>query len=121
MALGTDFSGVLDIDPAWRVVDGKRALAQAVARRLSTPLGSLADHPDYGFDLRSAIGTSMTESQIFQGVQSQVLAEEQVESATIKVTLDDGALEVLINLVTAEEPFEFTVLVDDLAVTAIIP
>ena len=41
-ALGVDLYCISDLDPAGRTVSGNEALAQALARRLQTPRGSLA-------------------------------------------------------------------------------
>lgn len=95
---------------------------QAIARRLSTPLGGLADWPGYGFDLRSVIGTSISDELIRQRVREQVLAEEEVEQAVVKVaSRDDGLMQIQIAIEDADGPFDLTVNISDLEVTAIIP
>lgn len=121
-AEGSDISGVEDIDRAWRVVSGRLALAQAFARRLGTPRGSLPDWPDYGYDLVSAIGTSQTDSQIRQKVQEQATQEEEIEDIETSIErTQDGGVFLKIRLFDGDGPFEFTVNVSDLAIEAIIP
>ena len=85
-AEGSDFAGVDDIDPALRVVSGRLALAQAFARRLTTPVGSLPDWPEYGFDLQSAIGTALTDTQLKQKIRAQAELEEELEDIAISIT-----------------------------------
>lgn len=86
MALASDFAGVLDIDWALSTVKGEMALAQAILRRLTTPLGGLEDDPLYGYDIRDLIGTPVTASIVEQRVREQVLAEEEVDRCAVRVT-----------------------------------
>ena len=60
--LGTDIStpAALDIDPSFATVSGATCLAQALARRLVTPRGTLLDDAGYGTDLRSYLNDSRT-------------------------------------------------------------
>ena len=121
-AEGSDFAGVTDVDPALRVSSGRRALGEAVARRLSTPLGALPDWPSYGYDLTTLIGTSVRDEIIRQNVRAQCIAEEEIERVNISINRpNSSALELAIQLFDAEGPFDLTVLVDELDVTAIIP
>ena len=69
--LGVDVFAVVDLDPAFRLVSGRVAHAQAIARRLGTPRGDLArigDDPDYGTDLRAFVGDDEARALEGEGV-----------------------------------------------------
>ena len=124
MAIGTDFAGALDIDPSWReATSARRALAEAIVRRLTTPLGQLPDYPSYGFDVRGLIGSSLNSSQIRQRVRVQCLAEEEVLAAKVTVAAENGGESITIDIAITdgEGPFALTLAINDLATEAIIP
>lgn len=119
--LGSDIAGALDLDPGLRVVGGRRALADAIVRRLTNPRGVFPDWPDYGFDLQSVIGTTLNASQVRQLITEQCLLEEEVESATVTVEQIGETLSVLVSLQDGTGPFDLTISVSDVSVEAIIP
>ena len=124
--LGTDFGGVNDLDAAWGSVDGRRALAESIARRLITPRGALPDFPDYGFDLVSCIGSAMTDSRIRQRVSEQVFLEEEIQNASVSIVrtnpYGNTALDITVSIdATGVPPFDLTLNVSALGVEAIIP
>ena len=121
MTLASDFSGCEDLDPALREVSGRRALAEAIIRRLTTGTGQLQDHPAYGFNVTELIGTSLSNPRIRQGVLGQVLQEEEVEYATVNVSRNLGAVTIEIVVTDGDGPFDLTINVSDLNVEAIIP
>ena len=121
--LGTDVFAVSDLDASFRLVSGRQALAQAIARRLSTRRGELAvigDDPDYGLDVRDflnddvgAVGTFEIEA----AVSAEVLKDERVASATVTAQIVSGALLLAIGLVDGDGPFRLTLAVSDVTVT----
>lgn len=121
--LGTDFAGGTDLDPAMREQSGERALADAIVRRLTTPRGGLPDFPQYGFDVTTLIGRSLPSNQIAQLVLEQVRLEEEVLEASLDlVTSDDGStITMNLKIESGDGPFDLTVSVSALEVTAIIP
>lgn len=119
--MGVDISGAYDLDPAMRAVSGQRALAERIIRRLTTTLGALQDHPDYGFNIDNLIGTSATDAVIEQGVLGQCFLEEEIDDAALTITRVESSLALQLKLFNAEGPFEFTLSVSDLGVSAIIP
>jgi phage baseplate assembly protein W len=124
MTLGTDFSGDFDLERGLNEVGGSNALAltQAIIRRLSTPLGSLNDFPEYGADLTQYIGTSNPSEAVIQfDVEEQCYQEEEVESVNVTVVVKDTSISVDISGTTAEGPFGLTVSVDELGVSSITP
>jgi hypothetical protein len=118
--LGSDISGIEDLDPALSTVDGRRALAQAVARRYITPAGTHPDDPSYGYDLTDVIGSSVPPEEIEHYALAQARLEEEVEEArcSMSVTgpLDAQAIAMTITLVDAQGPFTFTVVASALTV-----
>lgn len=123
MTLGSDFAGGTELDAALSLQSGQRALGDAIIRRLTTPRGGIPDFPAYGFDVGSLIGRTLTPNAIAQLVLEQVRAEEEVEEAALDVEQsDDGSTITLsIRVVAADGPFDLTLSIDDLGVTAIIP
>lgn len=119
--LGTDFSGVTDLDASLSQVSGRLALAQRVLRRLSTERGSLVGSPTYGYDLASAIGSMLPVSVINQRVREQVLAEPEIEDARVSSTFEakTGLLTVEITAVDADGPFDLVLSVTELTIEAI--
>lgn len=120
MTLASDISGITDIDFALSTVSGRLALAQAILRRLTTPRGQLLGSPTYGYDLLSTVGAPVPASIVRQRVLEQVLAEEEVEDASVTVALANGVLQVSINVEDGKGPFRLTVSASDLTAQAII-
>lgn len=98
--LGVDLYCISDLDPAGRTVTGPEALAQALARRLSTPRGALAaigDDPDYGTDLRDYVGADTgagAEAEIEAAVRAECLKDERVRDVDVTVSIAGRALTV---------------------------
>lgn len=123
MTLGTDIHCVSGLDPLFTIVDGRTALAQAIARRLSTVRGTLAwigDDSDYGYDLRQHLGDDLTPrtlAAIGPRVEAECLADERVRAARADVTLLGSTLRVAITITDAAGPFRLTLAVDAVTVT----
>ena len=115
LALGTDVNWTGDLDPMFSLVGGRLALAQAIARRLSTPTGALAqigDDPDYGFDVKAYCNETVTPSvtsDVQAHVTAQCLQDERVQDAACTVTATPtGAgtiLTITVTLTDAIGPF----------------
>lgn len=116
---GSDLSGVTDIDPTGRSVTGNMLVAEAVARRWSTPAGALIGDPNYGYDLNEKINEDMSDRDIAAmnaELEAQALLDERVATCTVSSTLaDDGVLTVIGKLETALGPFTMTVSVSEAA------
>lgn len=117
MTLGSDISGVDDLDAGLTEVEGRLALAQAILRRFRTPRGTLPEDPAYGEDLTELIGTTLTPLRIEQKVVAQVYAEEEVERASADVTSLNETISISIEVEDAQGPFELTVTSDELQVS----
>lgn len=88
---GTDISCESDIDPDAVDVDGATtlALAQAIARRLDTPRGSLPDDKNYGIDVRSYCNRGVTDNEIQSlagQIRGEVLKDDRVDALTVTVS-----------------------------------
>lgn len=107
---GSDISCIADIDASFAVVTGPTALAQAIARRLTTPRGALPYAPDYGTDVRLWLNDSFTTAQagaLQAAIEQEVEQDERVLSASAFASYDSTAqaLAVSLQLDTAEGPF----------------
>jgi len=118
--LGSDFAGVLSVDYALSTATGRRALANQILRRLTTPRGGLIGAPKYGYDLLSVIGSTVPPSAVEQRVLEQVLEEEEVEDASCSVSFDNGRLTTDIAVVDGDGPFDLTIVASELTVQALI-
>lgn len=119
---GIDVSCVADIDPTFALVSGRRALAQALARRLSTPRGGLFYDGTYGYDLRSQLNAAVDDFggtfAIAAAVEAEVEKDERVLAATAEVTFDASTerLRVAIAIMAADGPFALVLGVDAVTV-----
>jgi phage baseplate assembly protein W len=101
--------GTLDLDPTGALVSGVRAVAESVARRLTTRRGSLLGAPDYGLDVRYFLGDSFDPAGVFaleSAVVDECGKEERVRRATCAATLDAaGALSIEVDVESDVGPF----------------
>ncbi len=119
--LGTDIStpDAADIDPFFGLVSGLRGLAQALARRMVTPRGSLLDDDSYGYDLRSRLNDNLKPadlSALGTIVQRELEADERVESATISLSLAGDVLRVVARIVASVGAFRLVLAVSAVTV-----
>jgi phage baseplate assembly protein W len=118
--LGSDIAGVFDVDATLSVATGLRALAQAILRRITTPLGQMPGAPSYGYDVRSLIGSTTPASIAEQRILQQVRAEEEVADARCTVAYDPrtAVTTITISVVAGEGPFDLTVSMNGLTLKA---
>lgn len=123
---GSDISCVDDLADDGRSVSGTTVIAQAVARRWSTPRGRLIDDPNYGFDLTGYLNDDMSPKDLASlqaGAEAEALKDERVSKCTTSAELDaNGLLTITGLLESSEGPFTLVVAVsstslDLLAVT----
>lgn len=115
---GTDLSGITSLDWTLSTVGGRRALAHAILRRLTTPRGGLFYAPTYGYNVAELIGSTVPASVVEQRVLEQVLAEEEVEDARCTVTLTGTTLRIEIHVAAADGPFDLVLTQDELTLEA---
>lgn len=123
--LGVDVFAVTDLDPAFRLVSGRQAHAQAIARRLMTARGDLeriGDDPDYGTDLRRFVGDDVGPRVVFEvqaAVEREALKDERTQASTAVATFAGGALTVAVRLTDADGPFSLVLAVSDVTVSVL--
>jgi hypothetical protein len=95
-------------------------LAQAIARRLTTPRGGLFYDSDYGTDIRRWLNAAVQPlGRIGFEVQNEALKDERVKRANATVTIVGGTLNIDLKLVDADGPFTLTLSVNQLTVDII--
>lgn len=90
VAYGLDLACVSDLDPGFVIVTGRRLLAEAIARRLQTPRGTLIDDGNYGYDVVGELGDDLAPSdlgRIAAAIEAECAKDERVVSARATVTL----------------------------------
>lgn len=108
------------------MASGIDVLAQSVARRLVTPLGSSQDAPNDGMDLRSLVSQGMTAQQVAKlpgQIQGQVLKDVRVLSCDASGIVFNPATSVLtvpLNISSNAGPFTLTLSVTSVTVSAIV-
>ena len=91
-------------DLSFRQINGKRAIAEAVARRWLTPRGSLVTDSDAGVDLGSVLGGAIDQTALFwlaDQLQTEAEKDERVGDCSVTLTYDpatstlrvDGAID----------------------------
>lgn len=118
--LGTAIDCVTDVGARFTFVSGKKALANAIARRLITPRGTLSWDADYGSDVRSFLNRGSTQQARFAigaAVNDECLKEERVDSCSTDVEFVGATLLITIQIVAAQGPFTLVLSVDSLTVT----
>lgn len=122
--LGTDFAtspnaaGELDLGPNLSIVNGRRGLAEAIARRLETPNGQNLSDRNYGTDMRLNLSSAARPALIARQAENECLKDERVEDASVTATFPEGSEEFLleVTLTDADGPFDFTLNVSDVTV-----
>lgn len=121
--LGSDFGGVTDLDPALPTVSGRRGLAQALARRLTTPAGALLDDPDYGYDTRLLVNAPFNSAFVEARIAAECLKDERVDDVEVTVAFDSATQTVMIAIVvtpSGDDAFPLTLNVSNLNVELLI-
>lgn len=118
--LGTDFDLGTDLSPTMGLVSGRKCLAQAILRRLTTQRGTLERHPTYGFDLPAHLNETLDAGArlaIQQGILTQAQEDERVLRAAVAVeVVGMRKLRVRLDLTDADGPFRLTLAVSALTV-----
>lgn len=118
---GSDVSTFPDLDPTFKPLTGQRAVAEAVARRWITPLGSLAYDETYGEDIRALLNAQIDSPRI-QAIRAalvaQATADERVLGATVDLSVSGAPSGLVVTLrgqiATADGPFSLVLTVDAL-------
>lgn len=118
---GTALSCVSDVASDARVVSGFRVVAEAIARRWSTPRGRLIGFPNYGFDLTQYINADMSPRDVAglrAGAAAEAEKDERVDRCIVTAELDTttGVMTVTGEVHTTQGP-TFTLVVKATNVT----
>lgn len=116
---GQSFACVTDLRPNFGVVTGRRLLAEAVARRITTPRGQLIDDPDYGLDVREWLNDAMTPAQIQRLpalVDAELQKDERIVASTTEATFVNSTLHLTVTIDDGDGPFPLTIAVSALTV-----
>lgn len=119
---GTDLSCLTDLSPTMSTVSGRRALGEAIARRLQTPRGRLLKHPNYGFDLASYLNDDLSQADIAAigaGVEAECSKDERVIAASVVSTFAGGSLTIVITITDGTGPFVLVFAVSAASVTLV--
>jgi len=111
---GVDIAGYQFLAPVYGLATGLTNLANALARRLTTPAGTLDDHPEYGYDVRDLLVGDFTAGELDASrpaIESQCEDDERVQSATVTMSLNKGVLSISIDGTTADGPFSLVLAV----------
>ena len=114
---GTDLSCVSDLTPNMAETNGTHAVAEAIARRLQTPRGSLIGDANYGFALTDYVNDDVSQQDIAiisSNTQQECLKDERVSSAKAQLTFANNALVATISLVAAPGPFTLVLSISNL-------
>lgn len=116
--LGTDLSGVDDVDPNLTPVSGRLMLAQAIARRWITDPGELFYAPDYGAGLRRYLsGATDNVGALPALLENEARKDERVDDCKVAVSLVDETLTVIGRIEDAQGPFSLTLSLSTTALT----
>lgn len=103
--------GLVDV----QVTDPVQLIGQRLARRLQTPRGGLAsvdpDASDYGWDVNQLLLGKMTPSTRATAksqIENECGKDEQVISAEADVTIANGSVTIVIQVVSSVGPFTLT-------------
>ena len=101
-----------DLDPFFRLITGRRAICESLARRFETRRGALPYDQNYGLDLRGwlcdsfDVGLSAL-SSLAQAIEAEASKDERLSSSSAQVTLDlqTNAMTITLRCTAAAGPF----------------
>ena len=111
-----------------RRVSGVRVIAESVFRRLSTPRGTVANAPTFGYDLSGylgAVGGRIGAVALPAIVEAEVLKDDRIQAASCEVEFErdggDETLTITLSVVPLDEAdsFDLTLSVDDATVALV--
>jgi hypothetical protein len=119
--LGSDFAGVDDFDESLSFCAGRQALAECEARGLMTPHGSLFYDEHWGYNMLSLVGSSVPTPVAQSRARAQVLRDERVHGATVRLARDGKAIAANVSISDSRGSFPLTVTADALGVKLLMP
>ncbi len=103
------------------LVTGRRALAQRLARRLTTPRGKCSFWPNFGTDMRAYLLSKAPISRIVAAARLECIKDEQVEDVFVAASVSAGGaqLDLTITVTDSTGTWTFTLTIDQAAKTLI--
>lgn len=122
---GFDVLVLPDLDTSFTPRRDTAAVADAFARRLSTPRGTLWDDPNYGFDIRDFLNDEVTPgllAAIRSGIEAQAEQDERIFACTASVEyeLSTETLRIRARLLADAGPFGMVFEVSTLATNILV-
>jgi len=105
---GSDFSCVTDLDFNLSLVDGRKGLAQAAARRLGTPNRGLFYDPEYGFSVLNLVNATVQPQIISTGIQDELPKDERINDCVATAELTGDVLTINAEIEDDDGPFDLT-------------
>lgn len=123
MALDTDYGNdidcVNDLTFAMATVSGTKMMAQAIARRVTTPRGGLFYNGEYGWDLTALVSEAeVSPAEVNGAVENEVLKDLRVDDVDVTSVFEAATKTMTVDIVGhgSEGPFALTLLVSDVTV-----
>lgn len=124
LALGVDVDTAFGLPRRWNLCTGSKNVGNAIARRLSTPRGSLPSDLDYGYDVRALLNSGLTRAGMSQAkgaITAQVEKEERVLSVAdiafvFDTTTPAPTLKIGMNVDTDTGPFALVLAVSQVSI-----
>lgn len=114
-----DLSCVDDIDAVGTEVSGYVAFAQSIARRVTTPRGSLLDDANYGIDIRDYLNAEMSTGdlqKIEATCRGEIVKDERVADCTVSASFANKVLTLYITVTGTTLDVAFTLNVSDVTI-----
>lgn len=117
---GISLSCVSDFTPDFAVVTGRRLLAEAAVRRITTPRGQLIDDPNYGIDVRDFVLDGLTPIQMrrIPGlIDAELQKDARINASTTTIqSFANGVMVLGVTLDPGDGPFSLVISVTQLTV-----
>lgn len=116
---GADVSTFPETDMTGRMIDGRRATAECLLRRYTTPHGSLEYDEDFGCDLRVLLNDDLDDGDLRRveaAASAEALKDERILSASVTLTLNRQTMTLSIRIVgvlSDRSSFDFVLAVNN--------
>lgn len=124
MSYGQDVSTFPDFDDTGRTISEKRAVAECLLRRYTTPNGWLDYDPSFGLDLRDLLNEDLDANdmrRIQVLAKLEALKDERIDDVEVTVSLESSVLKIRIVGTLADDAggFEFVLAIDKVSASVL--